>query len=57
MYRICNVRNLCPGDIKAVWQRSNFLSGSITHTQIIEELEKEIQYKIGGNKTPIGFQT
>jgi SpoVK/Ycf46/Vps4 family AAA+-type ATPase len=55
--RLSKVRNLCPGDIKAVWQRLRMLGGleSLSHATVIAELEKEVSYKRGGNKAQIGF--
>jgi SpoVK/Ycf46/Vps4 family AAA+-type ATPase len=52
--RLVAIRNLCPGDIKAVWQRTQML-GNSPSDEIISELEKEVSYKKGGNKSTIGF--
>jgi len=52
---LSRIRNVCPGDIKAVWQRTRFLGDTLTHGELILELEKEVFYKKGGDKTPIGF--
>jgi SpoVK/Ycf46/Vps4 family AAA+-type ATPase len=55
--RLSKVRNLCPGDIKAVWQRLRMLGRleSLPHATVIAELEKEVAYKRGGNKMVLGF--
>jgi len=54
---LSKVRNLCPGDIKAVWQRTCIMGRleRLPHMEIIAELEKEVGYKQGGNKIAIGF--
>ena len=55
--RISKIRNLCLGDIKAVWQRLQMLGRleSLPHTEVVSELEKEVSYKRGGNKMAMGF--
>lgn len=53
--RLSSIRNLCPGDIKAVWQRAQFMGGSLRHGELVAELENEVCYKKGKSKIPIGF--
>ena len=53
--RLRNIRNLCPGDIKAVWQRTRFMGDTLSHAEVIQELEREVGYKVGCSKAPIGF--
>ena len=53
--RLTAIRNLCPGDIKAVWQRTQFMGGTVSHNEMIGELDKEVGYKRGLQKQPIGF--
>jgi len=58
--RLSKVRNLCPGDIKAVWQRVRMLgrlprSCGVPHMEIIAELEKEVSYKKENATRSIGF--
>jgi len=52
--RLYRIRNLCPGDIKAVWQRTQFMGATLSHQDVVSELEKEVGYK-KGTSTPIGF--
>ena len=53
--RLITIRNLCPGDIKAVWQRTYFLGNGLTHEQILGELGKEVGYKRSNSKGQLGF--
>ncbi len=55
--RLSKVRNLCPGDIKAVWQRTCVMGRleSLPHMEIIAELEKEGGYKQRKNRVSMGF--
>ena len=52
---LSTIRNLCPGDIKVVWQRTRFMGYALSHAEVIRELEKEVSYKKDGNKAPLGF--
>ena len=54
---LSKVQNLCPGDIKAVWQRMRMLGRreSLLHVKIIAELEKEVGYKRGKSRVAMGF--
>ena len=52
---LSKIHSLCPGDIKAVWQRTRFMVDTPTHDELIHELQKEVSYKKGGSKTAIGF--
>lgn len=47
--------NLCPGDIRAVWQRIGILGQDLNHGELLRELEKEVGYKQELNQTRIGF--
>jgi AAA+ superfamily predicted ATPase len=47
--------NLCPGDIRAVWQRIGILGQGLNHKELLKELEKEVGYKQELNPTRIGF--
>ena len=51
---LSKVRSLCPGDIKAVWQRTRFMGHALTHGEVIQELAKEVSYK-KYSSVPIGF--
>ena len=53
--RLSKVRNLCPGDIKAVWQRTRFMGNALLHAEVIQELEKEVGYKQGKSRGAMGF--
>ena len=53
--KLRSIRNLCPGDIKAVWQRTRFMSDALSHIEVLSELSKEVEYKRSGYRLPIGF--
>ena len=52
---LSKVRNLCPGDIKAVWQRIRVVGSPASHAGVIKELKREVGYKSNSSKAPIGF--
>jgi len=54
---VSRIQNLCPGDIKTVWQRVQMLGRleSLPHMKVLQELEKEVGYKLGKSRVAMGF--
>ncbi len=53
--RIAAIDGLTPGDIRAVWQRLQYMGDNIDHGFIIAELEREASYRRIGEIEKVGF--